>query len=278
MSILSQLAYAPNSISIRDMLVMWFKNEKAKDINLVVHLETLAQKVKGRVKERGELILELKTLTWSLKAFESVKLLTQFQRADMVKQRALMKSKRQVKFVSRVLPNKVGVKVSNLDLLGIIEDEQLFNELSDEDVVRVCLLISLEVIFMGRLLVDVIEDSHMRLVENIEEWNVFPWREYIWRHLYDQIMNVVSKHKWEHLKGISRSRNYISTYTLSGFLWAFKVWILESCEQSRLWWNKEQNDIPWALGWSRKELHDKFYGISTGERQKLKRAALMHRE
>ncbi|GKA13826.1 phospholipase-like protein [Tanacetum coccineum] len=50
----------------------------------------------------------------------------------------------QVKFVSRVLPNKVGVKVTNLDLLGVIEDEQLFNELSDEDVVRVCLLISLE--------------------------------------------------------------------------------------------------------------------------------------
>ncbi|GJS34649.1 hypothetical protein Tco_0533031 [Tanacetum coccineum] len=48
---------------------MWFENEKAKDINLVVHLETLAQEVKGPVKERVELILELKTLTWSLEAF-----------------------------------------------------------------------------------------------------------------------------------------------------------------------------------------------------------------
>ncbi|GJX36346.1 phospholipase-like protein [Tanacetum coccineum] len=122
-----------------------------------------------------------------------------------------------VKFVSRVLPNKVGVKVTNLDLLGVIEDEQLFNELSDEDVVRVCLLISLEVIFMGRLLVDVIEDSHMRLVENIEEWNVFPWGV--------------------HMEAI--------------------VWILESCEQSRLWWNKEQNVIPRALGWSRKEVFNR---------------------
>nr|GEU56265.1 phospholipase-like protein [Tanacetum cinerariifolium] len=93
----------------------------------------------------------------------------------------------------------------------------------------------------------------MRLVENIKEWNVFLWGEYIWRHLYDQIVNVVSKHKWEHLKGISRSRNYILTYTLSGILWDFKVWILKSCEQSCLWWNKEQNVIPSALGWSRKE-------------------------
>nr|GEU65605.1 ribonuclease H-like domain, reverse transcriptase, RNA-dependent DNA polymerase [Tanacetum cinerariifolium] len=86
--------------------------KKARDINLVVHLETLAQEVKGRVKERGH-----------------------------------------VKFVSRVLPNKVGVKVTNLDLLGVIEDEQLFNELSDEDVIRVCLLISLELIFMGSCLI-----------------------------------------------------------------------------------------------------------------------------
>nr|GEW87863.1 phospholipase-like protein [Tanacetum cinerariifolium] len=81
--------------------------------------------------------------------------------------------KGQVNFVSRVLPNKVGVKVTNLDLRGIIEDEERFGGLSDKDAVRVCLLLSLEVIFMGRLLVDVVDDSHMRLVENIKEWNVF---------------------------------------------------------------------------------------------------------
>nr|GEU68236.1 hypothetical protein [Tanacetum cinerariifolium] len=74
-----------------------------------------------------------------------------------------------------VLPNKVGVKVTNLDLVGVIEDEKLFSDLGDEDAVRVCLLLSLEVIFMGRLLADVIEDSHMCLVENFDEWIVFPW-------------------------------------------------------------------------------------------------------
>nr|GEU55586.1 phospholipase-like protein [Tanacetum cinerariifolium] len=88
-----------------------------------------------------------------------------------------------------VLPNKVSVKVTNLDLVGVIEDEKLFGDLSDEDVVRVCLFLSLEMIFMGRLLVDVIEVSHIRLVKNIDEWNVLPWGGYIWRHLYDQILN-----------------------------------------------------------------------------------------
>nr|GEV06569.1 hypothetical protein [Tanacetum cinerariifolium] len=109
------------------MLVMWFENEKVKDINLIVHLETLAQEVKGRVKEKGELILEL---TCSLEAFESVKAMH-------------------------------------------------INDYGYDDIVW--------------LLEDVIEDSHMRLVENIKEWNVFPWGEYIWRHLYDQIVNVEFK-------------------------------------------------------------------------------------
>ncbi|GJU98810.1 hypothetical protein Tco_1328081 [Tanacetum coccineum] len=109
-----------------------------------------------------------------------------------------------------------------------------------------------------RLLVDVIEDSHKRLVENIDECNVFPWGEYIWRHLYDQLLNVVSKHKWEHLKGLNRSNNYILSYELSRFVWDFKIWILESCEQSILWWNKEPNVIPRALAWSRKEIFNRY--------------------
>nr|GEY83216.1 phospholipase-like protein [Tanacetum cinerariifolium] len=72
-----------------------------------------------------------------------------------------------VNFVSRVLPNKVGVKVTNLDLVGVIKYEKLFGNLSDEDAIRVYLLLSLELIFMGRLIVDEIDDSHMRLVETL---------------------------------------------------------------------------------------------------------------
>lgn len=44
---------------------------------------------------------------------------------------------------------------------------------------------------MGRLLTDHVEDTLLRLVENLEEWNDFPWGEHIWRHLYDQMLNTV---------------------------------------------------------------------------------------
>ncbi|GJT74376.1 hypothetical protein Tco_1041101 [Tanacetum coccineum] len=73
-----------------------------------------------------------------------------------------------VPFVSRVLPHRLGLIVTNLDLLGVLENEQLSGKLADDDDVRVCLLLALEVIFRGRLLVDEVQDTLMRLVEKIE--------------------------------------------------------------------------------------------------------------
>ncbi|GKE16266.1 hypothetical protein Tco_1423843, partial [Tanacetum coccineum] len=102
---------------------------------------------------------------------------------------------------------------------------------------------------MGRLLVNEIDDTLMRLVDSLESWNAFPWGEHIWMHLYDEIMNVVYNHKSELLEGLHKSRNYVPTYTLSGFVWAFKVWILESFERSNRWWNKVAKAIPRGVGW-----------------------------
>nr|GEW58501.1 hypothetical protein [Tanacetum cinerariifolium] len=91
-------------------------------------------------------------------------------------------SKGELKFRSRVFPHRVGLKIASLDLIGVIENEEFFSKICNEDVVHVCLLLSLEVIFMG----------------------------------------LISNHKAEHLKGLHMSRNYVPTYTLSGFVWSFK--------------------------------------------------------
>ncbi|GJY67380.1 hypothetical protein Tco_0469618 [Tanacetum coccineum] len=62
----------------------------------------------------------------------------------------------------------IGLKITSLDLIGVIGDEEFFSKLCDEDAVRVCLLLSLEVIFMRRKLVHEFDDTLMRLVENLE--------------------------------------------------------------------------------------------------------------
>ena len=78
-----------------------------------------------------------------------------------------------IKFKARVFPKKQGEKVTNLDLLGVLEDEELLGNLSDEDAVRVCLVLALEVVFMGRLLSEKVDDKLLRLVEDLEAWNSF---------------------------------------------------------------------------------------------------------
>nr|GFA33744.1 phospholipase-like protein [Tanacetum cinerariifolium] len=82
-------------------------------------------------------------------------------------------------------------------------DEERFGKLSDDDTIRLCLLLALEVIFMGQLLTFKVDDTLFRLVKNLEACNLFPW-----------------------------DYNYVPTYTLSGFVFAFQDYLRE--EELRL--------------------------------------------
>ncbi|GJT83122.1 phospholipase-like protein [Tanacetum coccineum] len=159
-----------------------------------------------------------------------------------------------LKFCNRVFPNKIGYIITNLDIIGVIEDEERFGKLSDDDAIRICLLLAVEVIFMGRLLTFKVDDTLFRLVENIEAWNSFPWGEHLWCHLYNEINNLKQRHSDEHYYGLKKDRNYVPTYTLSGFVFAFQIWILETFERCESWWINDPKVIPRALGWSKKSL------------------------
>ncbi|GKC59038.1 hypothetical protein Tco_1086636 [Tanacetum coccineum] len=91
-----------------------------------------------------------------------------------------------------------------------------------------------EILDQCHLLVTEVDDTLMRMVDSLESWNAFPWGEHISMHLYDEIMNVVSNHKSEHLEGLHISTKCVPTYTLSGFVWAFKTDMndLESNDES----------------------------------------------
>ncbi|GJW80740.1 hypothetical protein Tco_0144715 [Tanacetum coccineum] len=106
--------------------------------------------------------------------------------------------------------------------------------------------------YMGRELVSVVDDVLLRMVDNLDAWNTFPWGEHIWRQLYDSIRNVSSKHKLEYLDGLRKNPNHVPSYSLSGFLFAFKIWIIESSCESDRWWTKVPELIPRAVAWTRK--------------------------
>nr|GEW11992.1 pre-mRNA-splicing factor ATP-dependent RNA helicase DEAH7 [Tanacetum cinerariifolium] len=91
----------------------------------------------------------------------------------------------------RVLPNKIGFIITNLDIIYVIEDEERFGKLCDDDAIRLCLLLVVKVIFMGRLLTFKVDATLLRLVENLEAWNSFSWGSlsliYYFSALYDYL-------------------------------------------------------------------------------------------
>ncbi|GJW98968.1 hypothetical protein Tco_0180776 [Tanacetum coccineum] len=249
MSTLLELSAIGRSNDLKDMMVVLFQSKNKKDLITANYINIVDENLATCVRERDQLFSELDNCLGSTTAYESAKLLREMNDADLAKARFgavsfSCYSKGDMKFRDRVFPHKVGLTTTSLDLLDVIEDEEYFSKLCDVDAIRVCLLLSLEVIFMGRLMVNEVDDTLMRLVDSLESWNAFPWGEHIWMHLYDEIRNVVFNHKSEHLEGLHKSRNYVPTYTLSGFVWAFKVWILESFERSNRWWNKVAEAIP----------------------------------
>nr|GEW52210.1 phospholipase-like, aminotransferase-like mobile domain protein [Tanacetum cinerariifolium] len=127
-----------------------------------------------------------------------------------------------IPFRNRLFPEKIGYDVKIINVLAFIEYEEKFSKVSVEDAIRLCVLLSLEVIFIGRELVFIVDDAFLRMVNDLDAWNSPSWGEHIWRQLYDSIRNVCSKHKLEHLDGLRKNPNHVPSYTLFGFLFAFK--------------------------------------------------------
>nr|GEW37373.1 phospholipase-like protein [Tanacetum cinerariifolium] len=50
----------------------------------------------------------------------------------------------ELKFQNMVFFNKIGFSITNLDIIGVIEDEEIFGKLSDDDAIRLCLFLALE--------------------------------------------------------------------------------------------------------------------------------------
>nr|GEW86060.1 phospholipase-like, aminotransferase-like mobile domain protein [Tanacetum cinerariifolium] len=86
-----------------------------------------------------------------------------------------------ISFRNRLFPEKIGYDVKIVDLFALFDDEEKFSKLSDEDAIRLCLLLSLAVIFMRRELVSLVDHVYLRMVNDIEAWNSFSLGEHIWR-------------------------------------------------------------------------------------------------
>ncbi|GJX20602.1 phospholipase-like protein [Tanacetum coccineum] len=154
-------------------------------------------------------------------------------------------------------------KVRVLDLLELIRKPKMWSALSDEDSVKVCLLLVSNIVFMGRESKNYIADNLIELVDDLSAWDAYPWGEYFWRALYRRLVNVISRHKdavmLKNKKNVSLTKKTkkidsskkIETYNVYGFVWSLKIYILEMYRNNKFWWKKDPLVIPRGLAWSK---------------------------
>ncbi|GKB03739.1 phospholipase-like protein, partial [Tanacetum coccineum] len=136
-------------------------------------------------------------------------------------------------------------------LLDLIKNDVAFNNLDDDDdVVRVCLLLALDYVFMGQESKHVLLKPIVNLVDDLSEWYKFPWGEYMLREFHKRVYNVVAKHRKYHLKMLGNNPRYVANYALYGFVFPLKIWGLETFSNSIHWWRKDENAIPREVAWS----------------------------
>jgi len=94
-------------------------------------------------------------------------------------------------------------------VLALYED---MTGLSDEDVVRICSILMVEVVFLGHQAHTYVSDVVLRAVHDMDIWNEYPWGSHIWTITY------------KHMDGaITRRTDISSKISIYGFLYAFQV-------------------------------------------------------
>ena len=135
-------------------------------------------------------------------------------------------------FCDRVFPGYERIK--GYDLANVLESES-FNKMSNEDAVRLCMLLVAEYVLKGQELRHVLTNEILCLVDDFYAWDAFPWGEYMWMEFHDRVYNVVSKKREEHLlEFVKVGPSYQAFYLLYGFVFALKVstiFILLGCKR-----------------------------------------------
>ncbi|GJX36269.1 ulp1 protease family, C-terminal catalytic domain-containing protein [Tanacetum coccineum] len=145
-------------------------------------------------------------------------------------------------FRKRVFPENANLKGEHL--LELVMNDVKFNQLDDEDVVRVCLLLALDYVFMGQELRHVITNAIVNLVDDFYKCDAFSLGEYMWSFFHKMVYNVAVDCRKTHLEKLARSPKYEANYVLYGFVFPLKIWGLETFSNSIHWWRKDENVIP----------------------------------
>ncbi|GKA25869.1 hypothetical protein Tco_0711978 [Tanacetum coccineum] len=145
-----------------------------------------------------------------------------------------------IPFRRRVFSSSLdGQPIRGKHVAALINSEE-FKKLDDNDAVSL-LVMSIHIAFSV-----------------IDGWDNYPWGSHVWPTLYKQLKDA-NVRRWPALYATQpRNEDEVEkkSYSLVGFLWAFKTWILESFRAATNDYYTRYRRLPRIVAWSSK---NKFY-------------------
>nr|GEX62951.1 phospholipase-like protein [Tanacetum cinerariifolium] len=158
-----------------------------------------------------------------------------------------------IPFRRRVFPSNLdGEQITGTMVYKII-DSELFDRLDDDDAVSLGYLGILQLVLLGVEGKRSIPAWLLRLANDRDGWDNYPWGSHVWPTLYSQLKNANVK-RWPKLYGTQPTSEVdIKSYTIFGYTWAFKTWILESFRVTATIYYYRYNRHPRVAAWKKRE-------------------------
>ncbi|GKA45551.1 hypothetical protein Tco_0738347 [Tanacetum coccineum] len=136
-----------------------------------------------------------------------------------------------------------------------------FVNYTDDYAMASCCLGILQLVILGVESTRVVPDWMLRLANDRVAWDKYPWGSYVWPTLYSQLRNAIVK-RWSPLYvDQPTDEDDAKKYSIFGYTWAFKTWILESYRVTAIMYFDRYNRYPRVAAWNKKKGSQNMYEI-----------------
>ncbi|KAL5821208.1 hypothetical protein ACOSQ3_023090 [Xanthoceras sorbifolium] len=95
--------------------------------------------------------------------------------------------------------------------------------------IKLALLLILEITLLGKDLRNNVKYWAMKLVDNLEEFNWFPWGSYIYLRTFNSLSTCCKGRDQKFMERTKNDPNHtVEKINLYGFVYAFQMWAIEA--------------------------------------------------
>ncbi|KAL5761043.1 hypothetical protein ACOSQ2_019881 [Xanthoceras sorbifolium] len=119
-------------------------------------------------------------------------------------------------------------KVTGTKLQSLFERMEEEHD-DDDDMIKLALLLILEMTLLGKDLRTKVEYWAMKLVDNLEEFNRFPWGSFVYSRTFNSLSTCCKGRDQKFMEKAQKDPSHTAEkINLYGFVYAFQVWAIEA--------------------------------------------------